>query len=249
MSDGPNQGFRGAAMVAAALALSAPGLALAQDQSGPPVQGFYTASAGATRYSTPDAVGFVFDRGSGGRVALLRFDGDPEVHVLRLYLAAGGGEIYRNDEGDLALRVGANGAITVYTRRYSTGAPASEGARVAPLTPEQIAVAEMERRFHELEARARRNVGRTVTFVLPPRVPPGAGGIVIDAAERAAQGLAAAPLTDVRRVVISLGPNPALARRGDTLFIQVAPHLGYAGRPSSITVRNVVTGQVQGPEQ
>lgn len=237
-------------MAVAALALGVPGLALAQDQSSPSMQGFYTASSGATRYSTPDgAVRFVFDRGSGGRVALLRFENDPEVHVLRLYLAAGGGEVYRNDEGDLALRVGANGAITVYTRRFSTGAPASEEARVAPLTPEQIAVAEMQRRFQELEARARRNVGRTVTFVLPARVPPGAGGIVMDAAERAAQGLAAAPLTDVRRVVITLGAAPALARRGDTLFIQVAPHLGYAGRPSSITVRNVVTGQVQGPEE
>jgi len=33
------------------------------------------------------------------------------------------------------------------------------------------------------------------------------------------------------------------------LIIQVAPQLGYAGRPSSITIRNVVTGAVQGPEQ
>jgi hypothetical protein len=72
---------------------------------------------------------------------------------------------------------------------------------------------------------------------------------VVDAAERAAEGLAAAPMTNVRRVVISLGAAPAVVQRGDTLFVQVAPQLGYAGRPSSSAIRNVVTGQVQGPEQ
>jgi hypothetical protein len=49
--------------------------------------------------------------------------------------------------------------------------------------------------------------------------------------------------------VITFGRTPAVAMRGDTLFIQVAPQLGYAGRPSSNTIRNVVTGAVQGPEQ
>jgi hypothetical protein len=72
---------------------------------------------------------------------------------------------------------------------------------------------------------------------------------VVDAAERAAEGLAAAPMTSVRRVIISLGAQPAVALRGDTLFIQVAPQYGYAGRPSSMTIRNIVTGSVQGPEQ
>jgi hypothetical protein len=76
-----------------------------------------------------------------------------------------------------------------------------------------------------------------------------AAGVVVDAAERAAEGLAAAPMTNVRRVVITLGPSPAVAMRGDQLFIQVAPQYGYAGRPSSNTIRNVVTGAVQGPEQ
>jgi hypothetical protein len=249
MSLESNRSAQHAAMFVAALAFGAPGLAAAQGPARPPVQGFQTASAGATRYSTPDgAVRFVFDR-SVGRVALLRFEGDDEVHILRPYMAAGGGEIWRNDANDIALRVSANGAITVYTRNLRTGAPASEEERVAPLTPEEVAFAEMQHRFQQLEARARRNVGQTVTFVLPARVPPGAGGIVIDAAERAAQGLAAAPMTDIRRVVITLGQSPAVQRRGETMFIQVAPHLGYEGRPSSNTVRNVAMGQVQGPQE
>jgi hypothetical protein len=76
-----------------------------------------------------------------------------------------------------------------------------------------------------------------------------AAGLVVDAAERAAEGLAEAPMTTVRRVIISFGRAPAVAQRGDTLLIQVAPQMGYAGRPSSNTIRNVVTGSVQGPQQ
>jgi Domain of unknown function (DUF4908) len=247
MSEAPNQSARSAALFAAALAFGAPGLAQAQEQTRPPVQGLYAASSGATRYSTPDgAVRFVFDR-SGGRAALVRFEGDPEVHVLRPVMAAGGGEIYRTDDGDVSLRVAANGAITVYTRTLSTGAPASEEARVAPLTPEAVAFAEMQQRFRQVQARARRNVGQTLTFTIPAQAPAAAAGLLLDAAERAAEGLAAAPMTSVRQVVITLGPRPAAAQRGDTLFIQVAPHMGYAGRPSSNAIRNVVTGQVQGP--
>ena len=246
---------RGAAALAAMLTLAAPGIALAQQRqqnpppAAPPVQGLYQASSGATRYSTPDgAVRFVLDR-SGGRAALVRFEGDPEVHVLRPAMAAGGGEIYRTDDGDVMLRVTPHGGITVYTRTMRTGAPASEEADVAPLTPEAIAFAEMQERFRLLQARARRSVGQQVTFAVPAQMSAPAAGVVVDAAERAAEGLAAAPMTSVRRVVITLGPAPRVAMRGDQLMIQVAPQLGYAGRPSSNTIRNVVTGAVQGPEQ
>lgn len=250
MTEATNQCARGAAALAAVLACAAPGLAAAQQQPNQaPVQGLYANASGAMRYATPDgAVRFVFDR-SLGRVALIRFENDPEVHVLRPVMAARGVEIYRTEDGAVELRVAANGAITVYTHSLRTGAAASEVARVAPLAPEAVAFAEMPERFRQLEARARRNVGQTVTFVMPARMPAAVAGIVIDAAERAAQGLAAAPMTNVRQVIISLGPVPAVARRGERLFIQVAPQMGYAGRPSSNTIRNVVSGQVQGPEQ
>lgn len=252
MSHLPNLSARGAAAFAAALTLAGPGLAQAQPQTAapaPPVQGLYSASSGATRYSTPDgAVRFVFDR-SGGRAALVRFEGDPEVHVLRPVMAAGGGEIYRTEDGGVMLRVTPNGGVTVYTRAQRTGAPASEEARVEALAPAAIAFAEMQERFRQLQARARRGMGQSVTFAVPAQMSAPAAGVVVDAAERAAEGLSAAPMTSVRRVVIIFGPSPAVVQRGDQLIIQVAPQMGYAGRPSSNTIRNVVTGEVQGPEQ
>jgi hypothetical protein len=253
-SSGPSLAGRGAAAFAAALTLAGvPGLAQAQQQPQsappPPVQGLYSNMSGATRYSTPDgAVRFVFDR-SGGRAALVRFEGDPEVHVLRPVMAAGGGEIYRTEDGSVMLRVTPHGSIIVYTRTMRTGAPVTEVGAVAPLTPETMAFEQMQERFRALQARARRMVGQPILFTVPARVSAQAAGVIVDAAERAAEGLAAAPLTTVRRVVITLGPAPAALLRGDTLFIQVAPQLGYAGRPSSMAIRNIVIGAVQGPEQ
>lgn len=251
MSHGPSLAGCGAA-VAAALALAgAPGLATAQDRLSPPpppVPGLHTVSV-ATRYATPDgAVRFVLDR-SGGRAALVRFEGDPEVHVLRPVMAAGGGEIYSTEDGTIRLRVAPSGSITVYTRRLSTGAAASEEGRAPPLTPEIIAIAEMQERFRRLQIRAQRSLGEPVQFIVPAQMPAPVAGLVLDAAERATEGLAAAPLTNVRRVRIVLGPAPAAIQQGDMLIIQVAPHMGYEGRPSSIAIRNVVSGAVQGPEQ
>lgn len=251
---GPSLYGRGAAVIAAALTLAAPGIAQAQQQqqrqqpsAGP--QRIMPVTSGASRYATPDgAVRFVLDR-SGGRAALVRFEGDPEVHVLRPTMGAGGDEIYQTENGDVRLRVTSHGGIIVYTRTLRTGAAASEEGRVAPLTPEQLAFADMQARFRGIQNRARRSVGQPVMFTVPARMTPQAAGVVTDAAERAAEGLAEAPMTNVRRVVIGLGRVPAVALRGDTLIIQVAPQLGYAGRPSSSAIRNVVMGQVQGPEQ
>ena len=248
---------RGAAAFAAALTLTgAASTAAAQTRATPPqpsplAQGLLSDPAASTakRYSTPDgAVRFVFDR-SVGRVALVRFEGDPEVHVLRPVMAAGGGEIYRTEDGGVILRVTPHGGIIVYTRLHRTGAPASEEADVAPLAPEAVAQAHMRERMRQLQAQAARSVGQQVTFDTPVQVNGAASGVVLDAAERAAQGLADAPLTTVRHVIITIGPGPGAVMRQDTLTIQVAPQMGFAGRPSSATIRNVVTGNVQGPQQ
>jgi hypothetical protein len=250
--NGPSLYGRGAAAIAAALVLAAPGIAEAQQQRQQPAvrqPPLYPVASGASRYATPDGgVRFVLDR-SGGRAALVRFEGDPEVHVLRPTMGAGGDEIYQTESGDVRLRVTPHGGIIVYTRALRTGAAASEEGRVAPLAPEALAFAEMQTRFRSIQNQARRGVGQPVMFTVPAQMTPAAAGVVTDAAERVAEGLAAAPMTNVRRVIIQFGRLPAVALRGNTLIVQVAPQLGYAGRPSSNTIRNVAMGQVQGPSQ
>lgn len=240
---------QGAAAFAAALTLSAP--AIAQDrqtQAQPQMPGLVTVTMGARSYQTPDgAVRFVFDR-TGRSAALLRFEGDDEVHVLLPEMGSRGDEIYRNEDSSIMLRVTSQGGVIVYTRANSTGAPVSEVSRAAPITPRAMAAQQLTERVRLLQIRAARAVGAPVQFMVPTNMTPPIAGLVVDAAERVAEGLAAAPMTNVRRVVITLGARPAAGMRGNTLFVQVAPQMGYAGRPSSFAIRNVVTGAVQGPE-
>lgn len=245
---------RGAAALAAALTLAAPAVADAQQQrdqgANAPMPGLYQASLGARRYSTPDgAVRFVLDRSGNRRAALILFEGDPEVHVLRPAMASGGAESYRTEDGDIELRVMPQGGIIVFTRAMRTGAPAAEEGDVAPLAPEAIALAEMRERFRALQLRASRAAGQPVQFFVPSDMPAQFAGVVLDAAERAAEGLAAAPMTTINEVYIRFGQLPRAVMHGNQLVIEVAPQLGYAGRPSSIAVRNVVSGASQGPAQ
>jgi Domain of unknown function (DUF4908) len=249
----------GAAAVAAMLAFAgAPALAQPQQQQQQqppqeqrsPIFGLFSAGQnGAARYATPDgAVQFVFDR-TYGRYALVRFEGDPEVHALRPRMGPNGDEIYTTDDGAVSLRVTPHGGISVYTRTLRTGAPASQTASAPPLTPEEIAFAQFQARMRALQAEAARRIGRTVTFETPVQTNHPVSGVVLDAAERAAEGLADAPLTTVRRVIIIVGPAPTAVMRGEELTIQVTPQMGYAGRPSSAAIRNVVTGVPQGPDR
>jgi hypothetical protein len=245
---------RGAAALAAALTVAAPAVAFAQQQrdrgSDAPMPGLYQASLGARQYTTPDgAVRFVLDRSGNRRAALILFEGDPEVHVLRPVMAAGGAEIYRTEDGNIELRIMPHGGVIVYTRAMRTGLPASEEGDVAPLTPDAVALAEMRERFRALQQRASRAAGQPVQFFVPSDMPAQFTGVVLDAAERAAEGLAAAPITNVNQVFLRFGPQPGVMLRDNQLIIVVAPQLGYAGRPSSIAVRNVVSGVSQGPEQ
>lgn len=279
---GTSRTARGAAAVAAAVALTLPAAAEAHQVSGlapvdpskasfvvqptlrieiqqqqprrqdqaqqPQMPGLMTVTMGSRRYATPDgAVRFVFDR-TGARAALLRFEGDDEVHVLLPEMGARGDEIYRNEDGSIMLRVTAQGGVTVYTRQIRTGAPVSDMASAPPITPQAVAQAQLQERVRLLQIRAARAVGEPVQFVVPAQMSAPVAGLVVDAAERVAEGLQQAPITNVRRVIITLGRQPAAALRGDTLLVQVAPEMGYAGRPSSNAIRNVVTGAVQGPE-
>jgi Domain of unknown function (DUF4908) len=238
-------GFTGA--LAAALALSSPASA---QQVVPLMQRNDVRLGPVARYATSDGqLRFVFDR-TGRRAALLRFEGDPEVHVLRPFAAAGGDELYRDETGDVALRVTPHGGIVVYTRNRRTGAAAAEMGQVAPISPQVLAIAEYQNRMRQLQAASARVIGRPVLFVAPASLQPGPGaGLVLDAAERAAQGIAGAQNLAVRRVIIRIGPTPMARVAGDALDIQVAPQMGYAGRPSTTAIRTALSSGTAGPER
>lgn len=240
--------LRATAAFAAAVSLAP--VAPAAAQSG--IYGFVEQAPAATEYSTPDGgVRFILDRRTGGRAAaLVRFQGQSEVHVLRPVMGRNGDELYRNAEGDVVLRVTSHGGVVVYTASHPGGAPAGEDRAAAPLAPSAPPTAQaFMTQLRQVQSTAQRRLGRPVSFVPPQSTPVPAAGIILDAAERAADGMAGQQGHGIGRVVFVLGPQPGAVVRGDTLFVQVTPSMGYAGRPSSDSIRRVVQRAAQGPEQ
>ncbi len=255
-------GARAAGAFAAALALTVAPDAAAQPRESPLAQGLLDLPANdrpvAERYQTPDGrVRFVLDR-SGARLALVRFEGSDEVHVLHSVPGPRGDEFFKTDTGDVLLRVTALGSVIVYTDAAGMGAPAAVSGRSSPMAPPSAPQGGLQARMDSLQRDFARR-GRQVTFVPPPNVQGSASGVVADAAARAAEGLAASPGTmTVRRVVIRYGNQPGAVVVNESLTITVAPQMGYAGRPSAAAVAQAVQSQrrapveaadVQGPPQ
>jgi len=256
-------GARAAGAFAAALALTVAPNAAAQNRDSPLAQGLLDLPANdhrpaAEHYQTPDGrVRFVLDR-SGARLALVRFEGSDEVHVLHSVPGPRGDEFFKTDTGDVLLRVTALGSVIVYADAARMGAPATVSGRAAPVAPPSAPHGGLQARFDALQRDLARQ-GRPVTFSPPPNAQGPASGVVADAAARAAEGLAAAPGTmTVRRVVIRYGNQPNAVVVNESLTITVAPQMGYAGRPSAAAVAQAVrqprrgpveAAEVQGPPQ
>lgn len=257
-------GARVAGAFAATLALTLAPNAFAQSKDSPLAQGLLDLPANdrppAERYQTPDGrVRFVLDR-SGARVALVRFEGSDEVHVLRSVPGPRGDEFFKTDTGDVLLRVTALGSVIVYTDAARTGAPASLAGRAGPMAPPSAPQGGLQARMDALQRESARR-GRPVTFIAPSNAQGPASGVVADAAARAAEGLAAAApqAIVVRRVVIRYGDRPGAFVVNESLTVTVAPQMGYAGRPSAAAIEQALraprrqtpntNGAIEGPPQ
>ena len=226
-------GFGGALVMALAGLGAGPALAQQRPQAALSAQ-----PAPSGQFATPDgALRFVLDR--SGPAALIQFEGDPEVYVLRPDpgMGAGGQQVFRTADGSIQLRVTRWGELTVFVRNDRMGAAASFNQQAPPLRPAPVAAPTFRAELQQTERAVVRRVGRQVALEAPSQVSAADNGIILDAAERAADGMAAAPQAPVRRVVLQTGPAPAAEVIGDALVITVAPQLGYAGRPSSDQIR------------
>lgn len=204
------------------------------------------AQEGAQRFETPDGgVRFVLDR-SGHRAALVKFEGDDEVYVLRPIGGPRGDEIYKTDAGNVMLRITPMGGVIVYRDNAPNGAPAVMRGRAPPMA---LAPPPMSMRVpvDELERAAQRRFGRPVPVELPNQPPAAATGVVADAARRAAEGLQQAPptVTRVERVIIRIGDSAGATVVNRQLLITVAPNQGYEGRPSAAAVSQALAPRPQ----
>jgi Domain of unknown function (DUF4908) len=214
------------------------------------------------RYRADTGDTFVLEITTGGP-AFLKYDDSGEVWALDPTTGPRGDTIYKNDVGEPMLRATRLGGMTVFTRDQPSGvAAAFEGAAgdLHNMINGPIAI------LHALvqaSARASQAAGRRVEFEAGctahardrPACPsdadltPGSEGVFADAANLAAQAFIRVDrmgraghdaLARYDRVALLNGHPPSVHVVGDEVRIVVAPELGFAGRPSSQRISEIL---------
>ena len=192
------------------------------------------------RYLANQGQSFIFDRQSAPQ-ALLKFDDNPEVWALEAVTAPRGDTVYRNDAGEIVLRLTRVGGLTLFTEQEPGGLPvAMLGEADNLLPPPGMPQNAVFQRIIQAGLRASRAVQHPITFDAPG-YPSQAGPLVVDTAIVAADALVRmsrrpdchAFLMRLDKLTIVMGPKADVAVNGPVMTITVAPGKGFAGRPSS----------------
>lgn len=197
-----------------------------------PAQGRYVAESGQ---------GFVLDRSES--TPLLRFDRSVETWALRPTPAPRGDVLYRNDAGELVLRVTADGGMTLYTKRVPAGSPVTLSGPGESLTPPTLGPVQLFNLMARRSALVSAALGRLVEINLSGEkseaLSVDALIVTTDAVVRMARSATARGyLARLRSITIVEGDRvSAVYSRGD-LRITVDPDRGPAGRPSSARIIN-----------
>ncbi len=174
---------------------------------------------------------------------LLRFEGQDEVMALTITPGPRGDEFYKTDTGDVVLRATALGGLILYTPEAREGMPAAMVGQTQPLPPLLAPKSVMKRRLEVIAGDLGRTLGRTVQLATPEGDDV-AAGVIVDAAQRAAQAISAArpALAADRPLLIRIGysKTPQATWSAGALTVQIDPARGYAGRPSSAAIARAV---------
>ncbi|MFI4976064.1 MAG: DUF4908 domain-containing protein [Caulobacterales bacterium] len=204
------------------------------------------------RYQVDDGGDFILDRTNPQ--PLLKFEGAPEIWVLQPSTGPRGDIIYKNELGLEVLRSTRMGGMTVFTERRPEGSPAALEGPSLPLRLQALSFTALFQRIYQASVRASRAAQHPVLFDGPnsdlgygPDADENSAGIIADAALIASEAFvftAARPggrllLSRINHVVILLGANPGVTRKGATIVIVINPAEGLAGRPSSLRIQYV----------
>jgi hypothetical protein len=189
------------------------------------------------RYVSQEGEAFILDRSQTR--AYMKFEGSPEVWVLRAHPAPRGDVIYKNDLGEPMLRATRLGGLTLFTAQRPGGSPAAfagggAALRLAPLSPQVLL-----ERLAQASAKATRAARRLIPFEADAS--PASSAVVADAATVTAEAvvrLSRRPdgrslLGRLKKVKLVEGKKPNVTLYGSEMRITVSPEDGLAGRPSS----------------
>ncbi len=204
------------------------------------------AAPAVARFNT-DGSSFVLDVSAHDR-ALMKFDDSGEVWALNPTPGPRGDTIYKNDLGEPMLRATRLGGLTVFTRDRPGGAAAAlQGA--APFIRNILlsGPAALFQIMAQASTRASRAAGKLIPFEAAD-LTPGSEPVFADAANLTAQAFVRADhnrvshafMTRYSRVAFINGRPPGVSISGQEVRITVTPDMGFAGRPSSQRISQVL---------
>jgi len=187
---------------------------------------------------------FLFDR--SGDAALLRERDAPDSEVLVLYpdRAPGGGTAFITDTGREIIRLTGLGGATYFPNSVPDGVIADFASPAGSLAPAPRSPDEVRTRAEELAEQMASALDRSISVEYAPAPRAGLGvqhdtlhiiGLAFDGVRSERRRL-----RDVEHVSVQLGAAPAAFRQEETLVVVIAPQLGYAGRPSSAFIGQVL---------
>lgn len=200
------------------------------------------------RFSTDEGGWFILDRSQ--KPALLRFDDDPdEVWVVSPSRGPRDDVLFKDDVGDVLLRVTKLGGVTVFTARRPMGAAATLEGKAQPIHTLPIGLATLYQRMVLASTRCTHTAHHLVAFDAPDADARSAAAIaeaailamnaIVDAAGQPQGRAAEAHLGRV--LLISGAKSGAWMQRG-VLIVQVSPGDGFSGHPSSARIAQAIVG-------
>lgn len=200
------------------------------------------------RFSTDDGGWFILDRSQ--KPAVLRFDEDPdEVWVVSPSRGPRGDILFKDDVGDVLLRVTKLGGVTVFTIRRPIGAAATLDGKAQPIHVLPMGLSGLYQRMVLATVHCTHTAHHLVAFEAPDADARSAAALAeaailaMDAVAAAAgrpQGRAAE--VHLVRVLLIHGAKPGASLQHGVLTIQVSPGQGFSGHPSSARIAQVIAG-------
>ena len=181
---------------------------------------------------------FTLDR--TGSYTLLKYEDSDEVYALTVSNAQRGDEFFKNDIGLTVLKITELGNVILFMPGDKHGSPAGLEGKTDP-----IALPSVEGDLGEFAESAAQNLARLADADIQVTIEPELVSYAQwaqSALENVERGFKRTSRRHaVSRVEIVFARHASARLDGDVLTIGVAPHSGFAGRPSSISVARALT--------
>lgn len=200
------------------------------------------------RFSTDEGGWFILDRSQ--KPALLRCDDDPdEIWVVSPSRGPRGDILFKDDVGDVLLRVTKFGGVTLFTASRPMGVAATLEGKASPLRPMPMGLSGLYQRMVLASGHSTRAAHHLVAFEAPDADAHSAAAIA-DAAILAMNAIVAAAsqpqgrtaITHLTKVLLLHGSRNGAWMQHGVLIIQVNPGDGFSGHPSSARLIQVIAG-------